>query len=183
MDFWLIGELAVTGALVGLMYALVALGIVLVYKTSGVANFAQGAIAMLGAFLYWQLRFDWGVPAPIAVALVVLVAAPLFGAALDRVLMRKIVDSPLVVQIVVERALHHRGGGPGGRNAAQRVPQPREREDHRAAADDSAPGASPVDSLRGRVGAARQDSRDERHQPEGQAEKRSTDNNIRPKRN
>ncbi len=35
MDYWLIGELAFTGALVGLMYALVALGIVLVYKTSG----------------------------------------------------------------------------------------------------------------------------------------------------
>ena len=53
MDFWLIGELAVTGALVGLMYALVALGIVLVYKTSGVANFAQGAIAMAGAYATW----------------------------------------------------------------------------------------------------------------------------------
>ena len=55
MDFWLIGELALTGALVGLMYALVAVGIVLVYKTSGVANFAQGAIAMTGGYATWAI--------------------------------------------------------------------------------------------------------------------------------
>jgi branched-subunit amino acid ABC-type transport system permease component len=90
---------------IGASLALSATGLVVTYTTTGIFNFAQGAIAMLGAFLYWQLRFDWGVPAPIAVALVVLVAAPLFGAALDRVLMRRIVDAPLVVQIVVTISL------------------------------------------------------------------------------
>ena len=45
MDSSLIIELAINGALIGLMYALVALGIVLIYKTSGLANLAQGAIA------------------------------------------------------------------------------------------------------------------------------------------
>ena len=53
MDYWLLGELAITGALVGAMYGLVALGIVLIYKTSGTANFAQGAIAMMGAYFAW----------------------------------------------------------------------------------------------------------------------------------
>jgi len=62
MDYWLIGELAVTGALVGLMYALVALGIVLVYKTSGVANFAQGAIAMTGGYVTWAIATLLDVP-------------------------------------------------------------------------------------------------------------------------
>ena len=46
MDIELLGELALTGALVGAMYGLVALGIVLIYKTSGTANFAQGAISL-----------------------------------------------------------------------------------------------------------------------------------------
>ena len=62
MDYWLIGELAFTGALVGLMYALVALGIVLVYKTSGVANFAQGAIAMTGGYATWAISAGLGLP-------------------------------------------------------------------------------------------------------------------------
>ena len=56
MDIGLLGELALTGALVGAMYGLVALGIVLIYKTSGTANFAQGAIAMMGAYVTWVFR-------------------------------------------------------------------------------------------------------------------------------
>ncbi|MDP1533479.1 MAG: branched-chain amino acid ABC transporter permease, partial [Rubrivivax sp.] len=44
-------ELAINGALSGLMYSLVALGIVLIYKSSSVPNLAQGALAMLGAFV------------------------------------------------------------------------------------------------------------------------------------
>lgn len=90
---------------IGAGLALSASGLVVTYTTTGVFNFAQGAIAMVGAFLYWQLRFDWGVPAPLAFLLVVLVAAPLFGAALDRVLMRRLVGAPLVVQIVVTVSL------------------------------------------------------------------------------
>ena len=90
---------------IGASLALSAAGLVVTYTTTGIFNFAQGAIAMLGAFLYWQLRFDWSVPAPLAIVLVVFVAAPLFGAGLDRALMRRIVDSPLVVQIVVTISL------------------------------------------------------------------------------
>jgi hypothetical protein len=42
-----------SGVFVGLMYALVAAGIVLIYKTSGIANLAQGALAMTGAYVTW----------------------------------------------------------------------------------------------------------------------------------
>jgi branched-chain amino acid transport system permease protein len=90
---------------IGASLALSATGLVVTYTTTGIFNFAQGAIAMLGAFLYWQLRFDWSVPAPLAIVLVVFIAAPLFGAGLDRVLMRRITDAPLVVQIVVTISL------------------------------------------------------------------------------
>ena len=51
MDFALFLESAVNGALVGLMYALVAIGIVLIYKSSSVPNLAQGAMVMLGAYI------------------------------------------------------------------------------------------------------------------------------------
>jgi branched-subunit amino acid ABC-type transport system permease component len=90
---------------IGAGLALSATGLVVTYTTTGIFNFAQGAIAMLGAFLYWQVRFDWGVPAPLALVLVIFVAAPLFGVALERILMRRIVDAPLVVQIVVTISL------------------------------------------------------------------------------
>ena len=51
MDFNYFGELAINGALVGLMYSLVALGMVLIYKASRYANLAQGAFAMTGGYL------------------------------------------------------------------------------------------------------------------------------------
>ena len=51
----------------------------LTYTTTGVFNFAHGAVGMLSAFVYWQLSIDWDVPVPIALALVLLVFAPLFG--------------------------------------------------------------------------------------------------------
>ena len=51
----------------------------LTYTTTGVFNFAHGAIGMLGAFAYWQLRFEWDWPAPLSIAVVLLVLGPLFG--------------------------------------------------------------------------------------------------------
>src|SRR4051812_49499863 len=90
MDFWLIGELAVTGALVGLMYALVALGIVLVYKTSGVANFAQGAIAMTGGYATLGVSAGlrppvWGA-IPVALAVMLSLGPPFLRVGLHHLL-------------------------------------------------------------------------------------------------
>ena len=65
-------QLSVAGIATGSVYALIALGIVLIYKCSGVVNFAQGAYAMLGAYItYALLRAGLparrGLPAPRAV--------------------------------------------------------------------------------------------------------------------
>lgn len=65
MTNWL--SLALGGIPLGAMYALQAMGIVLVYKTSGVFNFAQGAIGMVAAFAAAQLGVNWGWPVPVAV--------------------------------------------------------------------------------------------------------------------
>jgi branched-chain amino acid transport system permease protein len=91
----------VVGISLGSIYAIAASGIVVTYTTSGIFNFAQGAIGMFMAFVYWQLRVDWHLPAPIALILAVFVIAPLIGAAIERILMRHLVDSTLVVQLVV----------------------------------------------------------------------------------
>jgi branched-chain amino acid transport system permease protein len=91
----------IVGISVGSIYAIAASGIVVTYTTSGIFNFAQGAIGMFMAFVYWQLRVDWGIPAPLSLILVILVIAPLLGALIERGLMRWITNASLVVQLVV----------------------------------------------------------------------------------
>jgi branched-chain amino acid transport system permease protein len=100
MDLILIGELALTGALVGLMYALVAVGIVLVYKTSGVANFAQGAMAMTGGYVSWAIASYAGVPMWIAIPLA-LAAMFCFGLLIEHAVLRHMVGQPVIMIIMV----------------------------------------------------------------------------------
>ena len=100
MDGWLIGELALTGALVGLMYGLVAVGIVLVYKTSGVANFAQGAIAMGGGYATWAIATLIGVPIWIAIPLALVVMFG-FGMLVEHAVLRHMVGQPVIMIIMV----------------------------------------------------------------------------------
>src|SRR3954452_11255895 len=78
----------VVGLFTGCVYALIATGLVVTYTTTGIFNFAHGAIGMIAAFAYWQVARDWGWPTPIALALVILVLAPLLGAIIERLLMR-----------------------------------------------------------------------------------------------
>jgi branched-chain amino acid transport system permease protein len=100
MDYWLIGELAVTGALVGLMYALVAVGIVLVYKTSGVANFAQGAIAMTGGYVTWAIAVLVGLPMWVAIPLA-LATMFCFGMLIEHAVLRHMIGQPVIMIIMV----------------------------------------------------------------------------------
>jgi branched-chain amino acid transport system permease protein len=85
--------------------AIAASGLVVTYTTSGIFNFAHGAFGMMAAFTYWQLHMDWGVPTWPALLLVVFVIAPVFGAAVERFIMRGIEDAPEVVKIVVTVSL------------------------------------------------------------------------------
>ena len=86
------------------IYALAASGLVVVYTTTGIFNFAQGAIGMLMAYVYWQMTDPvdgWGLPTWLCLLLVVFVIAPLFGVLLDRLIMRHLQGKPLVVQLMV----------------------------------------------------------------------------------
>ncbi len=83
------------------MYAIAASGLVLTYNTSGIFNFAHGAQAMLGAFLYWQFRYGWDLPTPLALLLTIGVAGPLMGLLLYALIMRGLRDTAEVTKIVV----------------------------------------------------------------------------------
>jgi branched-chain amino acid transport system permease protein len=78
----------VNGIAFGAVSSLSAIGLVLTYKTTGVFNFAHGAIALLAAYLLWQLNGDWGVPLAVAAPLVLLVVCPAIGLALERFVFR-----------------------------------------------------------------------------------------------
>jgi branched-subunit amino acid ABC-type transport system permease component len=67
--------LALSGIPLGAMYALQASGIVLVYKTSGVFNFAQGAIGMMAAYVASSLGVSLGLPLPVAIVGALVVGA------------------------------------------------------------------------------------------------------------
>jgi branched-chain amino acid transport system permease protein len=83
------------------IYAMSATGLVVVYTTTGIFNFAQGAIGMFLAYVDWELTVNHGVPQAIAVPLTVLVIAPLIGVGLDRAIMRHLQGKELVVQLLV----------------------------------------------------------------------------------
>jgi branched-chain amino acid transport system permease protein len=91
----------IIGIVTGSIYAVAASGLVLTYTTSGIFNFAHGAIGMFMAFTYWELRFHHGLPAPLAIFLVVFVFAPLLGAFIERLLMRNLVGRAAGTSLVV----------------------------------------------------------------------------------
>ena len=91
----------ITGVALGSIYGVAAQGLVVTYATSGVFNFAQGAIGMFLAYVYWEFRVDIGLPTIVGILLTVLVAAPLMGVLIERGIMRFVTDSPIVAQLVV----------------------------------------------------------------------------------
>lgn len=95
----------VVGIVVGCVYALTASGLVVTYTTSGIFNFAHGAIGMVAAFTYWQLSVAWHWPDPLALLAVLFVFAPLLGALVERVLIRPLHGAPVDLALVVTLGL------------------------------------------------------------------------------
>ncbi len=95
----------IAGITLGAIYSLAGVGLVVTYTTSGIFNFAQGAIGMLMAYLFWQFSEGWGLPRAVVLVLVVLVIAPLFGFFLDRFAFSRAAQSTLVVQLMATVAL------------------------------------------------------------------------------
>jgi branched-subunit amino acid ABC-type transport system permease component len=89
----------------GCVFALVAIGLVLTYKTSRVFNLAFGAQAFVSAAVFYDVRsrHDW--PIIPAFVLAVLIIAPLTGLILDRALFRYLRTAPAVAKLVVSLGL------------------------------------------------------------------------------
>ncbi|MFD0661354.1 branched-chain amino acid ABC transporter permease [Thermocatellispora tengchongensis] len=87
------------GLTTGSIFAIAAMGLVLTYKTSGVFNFAHGALASVSAFLFYFLHVQQGLPWPVAAALCVLGAGPALALVLEW-LARHMQSRPLPVKVL-----------------------------------------------------------------------------------
>ena len=104
-DILFFTEVLVGGLLAGVMYSLVAIGFVLIYKTSRVLNFAQGSMVLLAALTFVSL-LERGVPfwASLLLALAVMV---LLGWAIERAVLRPLVNKPPITLFMATLGLSY----------------------------------------------------------------------------
>ena len=105
-------QLLVIGLAVGGVYALIALGFVIIYKGSGLFNVAQGEIVMLGAMFCYMLAGQLGLPFILAVILT-LVASVGIGYLLERTAIRPMIGQPIlaIIMLTIGLAAIFRGIG------------------------------------------------------------------------
>jgi ABC-type branched-subunit amino acid transport system ATPase component/branched-subunit amino acid ABC-type transport system permease component len=92
-------QFAVLGIGAGAVYALLAEGIVLTYRGSGIVNFAQGSMAMVAAFFFWQMHWQDHWPTAVAFPIAVIIGAAL-GVAIFLIIMRPLAKSAALVRVV-----------------------------------------------------------------------------------
>jgi len=97
-------QLLVSGVALGAIYALVCLGFVVIYRATGVLNFAQGGFVILGGYLTHQLAVKMALPFGVAFLIAVL-AVTLVGVLVDRVVLRPMVGHPVFATILITLGL------------------------------------------------------------------------------
>ncbi len=90
----------INGVLTGLLYALVAMGFVIIYRSGKAFNFAQGEILMLGAFLVWTFSMGLGLPLWLSI-LLAFISSILLGLIIERVLLRPLIGEELFSLIMI----------------------------------------------------------------------------------
>ena len=77
----------VIGITTGSLYGLAGVGLVLTYRTSGIFNFAHGALAAAAAYLFFTLHFTWHWPWPLAAVVAIGVFGAVTGVILERIIL------------------------------------------------------------------------------------------------
>lgn len=90
---------AILGLASGAIYALLAQGLVLIYRGSGLLNFAQGAIAMVGAYIYYELTVKSSFP-PVVALVITLPLCAVLGAALHLAILRPMRQSSPLARVI-----------------------------------------------------------------------------------
>lgn len=93
-------QLTLSGVANGAILALVALGFVLIYKSSDVINFAQGELLMIGGYLTYATIEQLGLAWPLGVLLAVALAAAA-GVLIEQLVLRPLIGEPIISVIMV----------------------------------------------------------------------------------
>jgi len=104
-DYLFFLEVLTGGLLSGVMYSLVAIGFVLIYKTSGVLNFAQGALLLFAALTFVSL-VERGVPFYLALVLTFAIMV-LLGIGIERAVLRPLVNKPPITLFMATLGLSY----------------------------------------------------------------------------
>lgn len=90
----------INGTLIGLLYALIAMGFVVIYRASKVFNFAQGELVVFGGFLVWWMILEMALPMWIGLPLAFMAAA-LFGFLIERLCFSRLVGESVFSMVMV----------------------------------------------------------------------------------
>jgi branched-chain amino acid transport system permease protein len=93
-------QLLITGVAVGGVYALMALGFVLIYKASNVVNFGPGELVLFGAYVSWATILQMRFPLYVAFPLTLLTSIAL-GLIIERGVLRPLIGQPIISVIMV----------------------------------------------------------------------------------
>jgi ABC-type branched-subunit amino acid transport system ATPase component/branched-subunit amino acid ABC-type transport system permease component len=93
-------SLAISGAVSGAVFSIIAAGLVLSYSTSGIFNFSHAAVAYATALLFYELHVGLGWPLVPSAFVAIVVFAPLLGLMLDRLVFRRLADADDAPKIV-----------------------------------------------------------------------------------
>ena len=97
-------QFTITGLTVGMVYALIALGFVLVWKSSGVANLALGQLVLLSSWFTYGMLVQAGLPIW-AGFIVVIIFAVLLGWLIERFILRPLIAQPILSLITITLGL------------------------------------------------------------------------------
>lgn len=104
MNWQLVPQFAVSGLLAGGPIALTALGLVIIFKSSYIFNFAHGQMLLLGTLLTWWFAIEMGLPLWLAVVFALALSAVL-GLLIERVALRPMTGQPLLSIVLMTLAL------------------------------------------------------------------------------
>jgi branched-chain amino acid transport system permease protein len=90
----------INGSLIGLLYALIAMGFVVIYRASKVFNFAQGELVVFGGFLVWWMIMQLGLPMWIGLPMAFL-ASIAFGLLIERLFFSRLVGESVFSMVMV----------------------------------------------------------------------------------
>lgn len=98
MEFFL--QILIAGIVIGSIYSLVALGFTLIYKSTGIVNFAQGELLLVGAYICLHIIVSYNVPFVFAF-IITLLFMFFFGFLIEKIFLRKMIGEPIISIIML----------------------------------------------------------------------------------